>query len=95
LYGGKNMRVRSGAGIARPVSQHFGTPPLMASFACKFLIKPIGKAIAADVPTLRKRKVSVKVGNQLPLLASRALAVIVRDCCHRILLWLRLSGAGM
>ena len=62
---------------------------LMASFACPLLIEPVRKAIPADVPTLWLRGVSVEAADMLPLLAPRALAVIVRRvCCH----WLLLSG---
>jgi hypothetical protein len=59
---------------------------LVASFAGGFLIKPVGKAIPADVPTLWQCGVSVEVADVLPLLAPRALAVIVRGGCHRLLL---------
>jgi hypothetical protein len=60
---------------------------LVASFACRFLlIKPVGKAIPADVPTLWQRGVSMEAANMLPFLAPRALAVIVRSYCHRLLL---------
>src|SRR5437016_172143 len=59
----------------------------LCSFACGFLlVEPVGKAIPADVPTLWQRGVSTKAANMLPLLAPRALAVIVRSYCHRLLL---------
>jgi hypothetical protein len=58
----------------------------VASFACVFLIKPVREALPANVPTLWQRGVSVEVADMLPLLAPRALTVIVRSYCHRLLL---------
>jgi len=59
------------------------------------LVEPSRKAIAADVPTLRCRGVIVKAADVLPLLASRALTVIVRNCCHVRSPPLLAGGAGV